>query len=85
MKKNNEGISLGLCTYNRPDYAKQCIEALIKNNFGGANTKYLIEDCSEEKHKEAYEEVFKLAEEAGMKVIKNPVNLGVGKSKRPQG
>ena len=74
-------ISLGLCTFNRPDYAKQCLKALIKNNFGGATTKYLIDDCSEDKYKEAYEEVFKLADEAGMTVIRNAKNIGVGKSK----
>jgi glycosyltransferase involved in cell wall biosynthesis len=44
--KENGLVGLGLITYNRLDYLKQCLESLEKNNFGGADYVIIVDDGS---------------------------------------
>lgn len=74
-------IGLGVCTFNRPDYFGQCLDSLIKNNFGGATKLYVIDDCSKSEFSEQYEVLFEKALSYGFMVLKNGVNKGVGFSK----
>lgn len=39
-------IGLGIVTYNRRDYYKQCIKSLEENNFGGADEIVIVDDAS---------------------------------------
>ena len=48
-------IGLGVVSYNRPEYLKQCLESLEKNGWSGAHVRMVVEDGSDEKHKEAYD------------------------------
>jgi len=67
-----------LCTYNRLSYLKQCIKALIKNNWGGANIRMVVDDCSTE---EGYDRYLIQLEKHGILVIRKTKNRGIGNSK----
>jgi len=45
-----EKVGLGIVTFNRPEYLKQCLEAASKNNYGGADCVEVYDDGSEEVH-----------------------------------
>ena len=74
-------IGLGITTFNRPDYAKQCLESLIKNKFGGANRIYLYNDGSDKEHNDDYMKVHYHAEQYGVEVYDSSLNQGVGQAK----
>lgn len=49
---NKEKIGIGIVTYNRVDYLKQCIKSLEDNNLGGADDIIIVDDCSSDGTKE---------------------------------
>ena len=74
-------IGLGIVTYQRPDYLRQCLLSLIKNNFGGANKIIIVDDGSDSKHDKDYQLIIEAAKEHNVVFVKNPINKGVAATK----
>jgi len=70
-------IGLGICTYHRIDYLKQCIESLEDNNWGGADEVVVVDDCSTDgtqdylNNKNIYDNVYLKEENKGVAHSKN--------------
>lgn len=76
MTKMLTTIGLAIATYNRLDYLKQCVESLERNNWGGANLKIIVDDCSTQ---EGYNE-FLLSLEPKITILRNSKNSGFATS-----
>ena len=83
MNKMDGKIGLGVVTYNRPDYLRQCLEALEKNNWGGANYIIVIDDSSSTKNRQLIERLEeKYEDELGIVTFLYKIdNKGVANSK----
>ncbi len=69
-------IGLAVVTYNRVEYLQQCIESLELNNWGGATSKFVIDDGSKQ---DVLDYLDTLPDD--VIVIKKDSNKGVGDSK----
>ncbi len=71
-----EKIGLGIVTYNRPEYLKQCLEAASKNNWGGAEHIYVYDDCSDN-----WEEIRDICKQYDIQFTRGLENKGVATAK----
>lgn len=71
-------IGLALATYNRLDYLKQCIDALNRNEWGGA---YDCVVCDDGSTQEGYKEYLKQLKQMGITVLTSEKNKGVANNK----
>lgn len=69
-------IGLGVVTYSRPDYLKQCIDSLVANDFGGADTVVFGIDF---KDKDTQNELIDMTNAYGQIIFDK--NVGVGPNK----
>lgn len=72
-------VGLGITTYNRPDYLKQCLEGVIKHLLGEVDICYIYNDGSDQGEKE-YRQIYKTLP-ATIKYRHSPKNKGVGVAK----
>lgn len=70
-------IGLGITTYERPDYLKQCLEGVIKHLLPEVDVCYIYNDGSKNK---AYKEIYQTLPEK-VKYRHNPKNKGVAHAK----
>lgn len=70
-------VGLAVITYNRLDYLKQCVEALDKNNWGGASFRMIVRDSGDSDEMQEY---LKQQEKKGVWVAWHP-NQGVAVTK----
>ena len=71
-------IGLGIVTYSRPDYLKQCINTVLKNNNGGAQHVVIGIDFKDEETSKTLEDI---AKTYAIPTIRFPQNVGVGANK----
>jgi len=73
-------IGLGIVTYNRPNYLRQCLEALKENDSGGADYIIVYDDGSDEKYDDEYEDTIQ-DKYPLLPYIFNKTNKGVAHAK----
>lgn len=73
-------VGLGIVTYNRPDYFRQCVDAVMERLVDVVDVIYIYNDGSDEKYIDAYNEIIEPIKD---KVVYNhpELNRGVAAAK----
>ena len=74
-------IALGITTWNRPDFAKACVESVAEHLTGVVDYLFLYNDASEIQHAESYNYIYKSLEAVGGIVFDATENKGVAFAK----
>jgi len=74
-------VALGITTWNRPDFAKVCVESVAEHLTGVVDYLFLYNDASEKKYAGSYADVYKSFEAIGGKVFDATENKGVAFAK----
>lgn len=72
-------IGIGITTFQRPEYFKQCVAHIIKN-VKSADFIVVVNDGSDKKYEEAYQAIYKTLPET-IKVVHKEENGGCSKAK----
>lgn len=74
-------VSLGICTFSRPEYAERCTKAIVRHCSNVVDQIYIYDDGSDKKFHGAYQRAFKPIRAIGGVVVEHPENLGTASAK----